>query len=255
LAVFPAAVYFGAPYSESLFLLLAVGAFYAARTERWAWAGACAGLAAATRSAGILLLLPLALIWWSSRPRRPAQAAWLLLAPLGLAAYAAWLGLVEGDALRFLDIQDAWSREFTVPLAGAWDGFVAAVDGVRQLTSGSRTPVYFDVAAGDPFRIAAINVMLFATLVFAVAACVGVLRRLPRPYGVWVAASLVLPLSFPVTPQPLMSLPRFVSVLFPVFMWLALVCEERRATDLVVAASAIGLGLFTAQYASWHWIS
>ena len=66
-------------------------------------------------------------------------------------------------------------------------------------------------AAGDPFRIAAINVMLFATLVFAVAACVGVLRRLPRPYGVWVAASLVLPLTFPVAPQPLMSLPRFVA--------------------------------------------
>jgi hypothetical protein len=97
--------------------------------------------------------------------------------------------------------------------------------------------------------------MLFATLVFAVVACVGVLRRLPRPYGVWVAASLVLPLSFPVTPQPLMSLPRFVSVLFPIFMWLALVCEERRVTDLVAAASAVGLGLFTAQYASWHWIS
>jgi hypothetical protein len=255
LAVFPAAVYFGAPYSESLFLLLAVGVFYAARTRRWAWAGACAGLAAATRSAGILLLLPLALIWWSSRPRRPADAAWLLLAPLGLAAYAAWLGLVEGDALRFLDVQDAWSRELTVPLTGAWDGLVAAVDGVRQLASGSRSPVYFELAAGDPFRIAAINVMLFATLVFALAACAGVLRRLPRPYGVWVAASLVLPLSFPVTPQPLMSLPRFVSVLFPVFMWLALVCEERRATDLVVAASAVGLGLFTAQYASWHWIS
>src|SRR5215211_1419136 len=208
LAVFPAALYFGAPYSESLFLLLAVGAFYTARTDRWAWAGACAGLAAATRSAGILLLLPLALIWWSSRPRRPAQAAWLLLAPLGLAAYAAWLGVVEGDAPRFLDIQDASSREFTVPLAAVWDGLVAAVDGVRQLASGSRTPVYFEAAAVDPFRIAAINVMLFATLVFAVAACVGVLRRLPRPYGLWVAASLILPLSFPVTPQPLMSLPR-----------------------------------------------
>jgi hypothetical protein len=70
-----------------------------------------------------------------------------------------------------------------------------------------------------------------------------------------VGASLVLPLSFPVTPQPLMSLPRFVSVLFPVFMWLAVVSEERRATDLVAAAFAVGLGLFTAQYASWHWIS
>jgi hypothetical protein len=255
LAVFPAAVYFGAPYSESLFLLLAVGAFYAARTGRWAWAGACAGLASGTRSAGLLLLLPLGLIWWQSRPRRPADGAWLLLAPAGIVAYAAWLGLVEGDALRFLDVQDAWSRELSVPLAGAWDGLVAAVDGVRQLASGSRSPVYFEAAAGDPFRIAAINVMLFATLVFAVVASVGVLRRLPRPYGVWVAASLVLPLSFPVAPQPLMSLPRFVAVLFPIFMWLAVVCEERRVTDLAAAASAVGLGLFTAQYASWHWIS
>src|SRR5215218_3555683 len=255
LAVFPAALYFGAPYSESLFLLLAVGAFYTARTDRWAWAGACAGLAAATRSAGILLLLPLALIWWSSRPRRPRDAAWLALGAAGVAAYAGWLGLVDGDALRFLDVQEAWSRELSVPPAGAWDGFVAALDGVRQLASGSRTPVYFEAAAGDPYRIAAINVMLFATLVFAVVACAGVLRRLPRPYGVWVGASLVLPLSFPVTPQPLMSLPRFVSVLFPVFMWLALVCEKRRATDVVAAASAVGLGLFTAQYASWHWIA
>jgi hypothetical protein len=255
LAVFPAALYFGAPYSESLFLLLAVGAFYAARTDRWAWAGAWAGLASATRSAGLLLLLPLALIWWSARPRRPRDVAWLALAPLGLVAYVAWLGLVEGEALRFLDVQEAWSRELTVPFAGAWDGLVAAVDGVRQLASGSRAPVYFEAAAGDPFRIAAINVMLFTTLVFAVVACAGVLRRLPRPYGVWVGASLVLPLSFPVTPQPLMSLPRFVSVLFPVFMWLAVVSEERRATDLVAAAFAVGLGLFTAQYASWHWIS
>jgi hypothetical protein len=255
LAVFPAAVFFGAPYAESLFLLLAVGAFYSARTDRWAWAGACAGLASATRSAGLLLLLPLGLIWWSSRPRHARDAAWLLLAPLGIALYAAWLGLAEGDSLRFLDVQEAWSRHFAVPLAGAWDGLVAAVDGVRQLASGSRTPVYFDVAAGDPFRIAAINVMLFATLVFAVVACVGAFRRLPRAYGVWVAASLVLPLTFPVTPQPLMSLPRFVAVLFPIFMWLAVVCEERRLTDLVVAGSAVGLGLFTAQYASWHWIS
>ena len=255
LAVFPAAVYFGAPYSESLFLLLAVGAFYAARSGHWPWAGACAGLASGTRSAGVLLLIPLAMLWWSSSPRRPREGAWLLLAPVGIAAYAAWLGLVEGDALRFLDVQEAWSRELTVPLAGAWDGLVAALDGVRQLASGSRTPVYFEAAAGDPFRIAAINVMLFVTLVFAVVGCAGVWRRLPRAYGAWVAVSLLLPLTFPVTPQPLMSLPRFVAVLFPLFMWLAIVCDERRNTDLVATAFAVGLGLFTAQYATWHWIS
>jgi hypothetical protein len=255
LSVFPAAVFFGAPYAESLFLLLAAGAFFYARVDRWAWAGACAAGAAATRSAGILLLVPLAILWWSSRARRPRDAGWLLLAPLGLAAYVLLLGLAEADALRFLDIQDAWSRELVFPPAGAWDGLTAAWDGVRQLLSGQREVVYFEAAAGDPFRIAATNIMLFATLIFAVVACVGVFRRLPAAYGTWVAISLLLPLTFPVKPQPLMSLPRFVSVLFPIFMWLALWCEERRATDRAVALSALGLGLVTAQYASWHWIS
>ncbi|HEV3378283.1 MAG TPA: mannosyltransferase family protein [Thermoleophilaceae bacterium] len=266
LAVFPAAVFFGAPYSESLFLLLAVGAFYAARTDRWAWAGVAAAGAAATRSAGVLLLVPLAMLWWSGRDgaagatawpggRRARDAAWLLLAPLGVAGYVAFLGLAEGDPWRFLDVQDAWSRELTVPLLGAWDGLGAAIDGARQLLSGQREVVYFEQAAGDPYRIAAINLMLFGSLVFALVACVGCLRRLPKAYGAWVAVSLVLPLTFPVKPQPLMSLPRFLAVLFPIFMWLAVWSEERRATAGVVAVSALGLGLFTAQFASWHWIS
>ena len=255
LSVFPAAVFFGAPYAESLFLLLAVAAFLAVRTDHWAWAGVAATSAAATRSAGVLLLLPLVMLWWTSRGRRARDAAWLALGPLGIAAYALFLGLTEGDALRFLDVQDAWSRELTVPLGGAWDGLIAAWDGLRQLASGQKDVVYFEIAAGDPYRIAAINIMLFGTLVFAVIACAGVLRRLPAAYGAWVAVSLLLPLTFPVKPQPLMSLPRFVAVLFPIFMWLALWCEERRATERAVAISAVGLGLFTAQYASWHWIS
>ena len=255
LAVFPAALYFGAPYAESLFLALSVGAFYAARTGRWAWAGACAAAAAATRNSGVLLMVPLLIIWWGSRDRRAGDAAWVLLAPLGLAAFALYLGVAEGDALRFAHAHEAWYRDLSVPLAGAWQGLVAAFDGVRQLASGQTDVVYFTEAVGDPYRIAAINLILFGSLVFGVAACVGVFRRLPPAYGAWVAISLLLPLSEPVRPQPLMSLPRFLAVLFPIFMWLAAWCEERRATDRVVAVSALGLGLFTAQFASWHWIS
>ena len=257
LAAFPAALYFGAPYSESLFLLVSVGAFYAARTGRWAWAGAALAAATATRSAGILLLVPLAFLWWDQERlrRRPGQAGWLALAFAGIGGYALYLGLAEGDALAFLDTQDAWFREFSVPLGGVWDGLVAAFEGARQLLSGSREPVFFDEAGGDPFRIAALNLMLLAFLVFAIAAAAGVWRRLPAAYGAWVTVALLLPLSFPVGPQPLMSLPRFLAVLFPIFMWLALVCEERGLTTRVAAVSAAGLGLFTAQFASWHWIS
>ena len=52
-----------------------------------------------------------------------------------------------------------------------------------------------------------------------------------------------------------MSLPRFVAVLFPIFMWLALVCEQRRITDRAAAASALLLGLFVAQFAAWRFIA
>src|SRR3954454_14038249 len=81
LAFFPGSLWLGAPYSESLFLLLSVGAVYAARTGSWAWAGGCAALASGTRSAGIVLLVPLVMIWWRGRPR---DLAWLALAPAGL---------------------------------------------------------------------------------------------------------------------------------------------------------------------------
>ena len=255
LAVFPAALYFGAPYAESLFLLLSVGAFYAARTGRWPVAGACAAAAAATRNSGVLLMLPLALLWWSSRERRLADGAWIVVAPVGLAAFALYLGLAEGDALRFAHAHEAWSRELKLPVVGAWDALVAARDGLRQVVSNQREVVYFAKAGGDPIRVGALNLMLFGSLVFGVAACVGVFRRLPPAYGAWVAIGLLLPLSEPVKPEPLMSLPRFLAVLFPIFMWLAAWCEERRATAQVAAASAVGLGLFTAQFATWHWIS
>jgi mannosyltransferase PIG-V len=257
LAVFPASLYFGAPYSESLFLLVSVGAFYAARTGRWGWAGTCAAAATATRSAGVLLLVPLVILYLSQEraPRVRADALWLLLAPLGLGAFAAYLAMAHGDGLAFLDVQGAWYREFAGPLGGAWDGLVAAVDGARQLLSGSRETVYFDRAGGDPFRVASMNLMLFGFLAFGLIAAIGVLRRLPRAYGAYVVAALALPLSFPVGPQPLMSLPRFLSVLFPLFMWLALVCEERRITDRAAAASAVGLGWFVTQFATWHWIA
>jgi hypothetical protein len=88
--------------------------------------------------------------------------------------------------------------------------------------------------------------------VFALVAVAGVVRRLPGPYGAYTVAALALPLSFPVAPQPLMSLPRFLAVLFPVFMWLAL---HRRAWRVALVVFAVVLGVFTVRYATWHWVA
>src|SRR3954468_3812378 len=255
LALFPGALWFGAPYSESLFLLLAVGAFYAARTDRWAWAGGCAALASATRSAGIVLVVPLVLLWWGSRSRRLRDLACIALAPLGLVVYSVFLAASIGDGFAYLHLQEVWFRSFAGPLGAVPDGAVAAWDGLRQILSGQRAHVYFTEAGGDPMAAAWHNVELFAFLLLALVAVVGVWRRLPRAYGAYVVVALALPLSFPVGPQPLMSLPRFLAVLFPLFMWLALVCRTRRRRAVAVALLSAGLVAFTARYATWHWVA
>jgi hypothetical protein len=256
LALFPGALWLGAPYSESLFLLLSVGAFYAARTERWAWAGVCAALASATRSSGIVLVVPLLILWSAGgRRRRLRDLGWIALAPAGLVAYSVYLAATIGDGFAYLHLQEVWFRSFAGPFGAVPDGAVAAWDGLRQIVSGQRAQMYFTAAAGDPIAVGWHNVELFAFLLLGLGAVVGVLRRLPRAYGAYVVAALALPLSFPVGPQPLMSLPRFLAVLFPLFMWLALVCRTPRRRALVLAVLTLGLGVFTARYAMWHWVA
>jgi hypothetical protein len=257
LALFPAAFFLGAVYSEALFLALSLGAVYAARTGRWPWAGALAGLAGATRSAGVVLVLPLAMLWWSGRPRRGRDAAWLLAAPAGLAAFCAWLAATGGRASAPFHAQELWFRHFAGPFVGAWQGAVAAFDGARQLLSGSRAHVYFTHAGGDPFVAGGHNVLLFAFLLLALPPLAWTLRRLPLAYGAYVLAALALPLSWPVGPQPLMSLPRFELVLFPLFMaggaWLAEGGARRRVA--VLGLFVAGLVVLSAQFATWHWVA
>ncbi len=263
-ALFPMAFFFSAVYSESLFLALSVGAVYAARRERWMWAGLLGMLAATTRSAGVLLLVPLATIYlWdvarpSLRARRPlrADALWLALVPLGLALYCAFLALDGHDPRAPFQAQEVWFRSFAGPFVGAWDGLQAAWQGARQLLSGAREPVYFTAWGGDPFLGARHNIELFAWLGLALVATAGVLRRLPAAYGAYVVAALALPLSYPVAPQPLMSLPRFIAVLFPLAIWLAVWMTGRAARErIVLAAFAVGLAIYTAIFATWHWVA
>jgi hypothetical protein len=280
LAFCPMAYFFSAIYSESLYLLLSVACVLQARRGHWAGAGVLGGLAAASRNSGVMLAVPVALLflygpradrprpsarwaagglrgWRVVLPRHPLSPsfAWVFLIPLGLAAYVVYLANTTGDGLAPFHAQAVWFRQFAGPFGGVWTGAVAAWDGLRQLIHGPPPPLYFTKAGGDPLMVAGQNLMLFAFLALAVAATVGVFRTLPFAYGAYVVASLAMPLSYPVTPQPLASLPRYEVVLFPLFMWGAIFVTRHRMQTPAVATLAVLLGLFTAEFATWRFVA
>ncbi len=77
LSVFPAALFGSAIYTESLFLLTAIGATLLARRGRWVGAGFVGIAAALTRMHGVLVAVLLAGEWWRQRhdPASPETSA------------------------------------------------------------------------------------------------------------------------------------------------------------------------------------
>ncbi len=294
----PMAFYFSAIYSESLYLALSVGLFLCARRGRWGTAALLGALASATRSTGVVLILPLLLLYLYGprEDRKPERATtrrldalvvrhslvgharrmlagltgalrpryrlrrdalWLALVPLGLLLYMAHLALAGGDPLAPFHAEAVWKRHFAGPYGGIWDGAKAAFAGLRQLLSFQRSHNYYPAAGGSPFIDAGHNLLLLAFLLVAIPMLVGVLRLLPLAYGAYVLAALVLPLSYPVAPQPLMSLPRFLVVLFPLNMWLAvtLVSRPRVLTRAVLVLSGLAMAFFVGEFSTWHWVA
>ncbi len=280
IAFCPMAYFFSAVYTEALFLALSVGCILCARRARWLWAGVLGGLAAASRNGGVVLVVPVVLLFlygpredlrvptasWAAggfagwrrllpRHRLRFSILWALLIPAGLGAYMLYLDLKTGSPLAPFHAQAAWNRHYAGPFGGVWKGAVAAWDGLRQLAHGSITPAYFKLSAGNPLHVGMQNLMLFSFLILGALALVGVFRRLPFAYGAYCLASLGMSLTYPDIAMPLASLPRYEVVLFPLFMWGALWLRRRRLTTVGIATMAVMLGLFAADFATWRFIA
>jgi hypothetical protein len=261
LSIFPTAFFFQAVYGESLFLLAALLCFYWCRTAHWRLAGLAALLAALTRSIGVLLIVPMAVMYlqsidWSWR-RLDWRAASLLLPAEGLLMWMAFLALAFGNPVLFLTSQGQWHRGLATPNYALWRGLESVVQGLRQLLSGQSAHQYWPVEGnGSPFALANVNIAAF---LITAAACVLLLygvRRLPLAYTVWSLLTIGFPLLFPNTFQPLYSMPRFVLAAFPVFIALALFTERRpRAHLVVVVVSSVVLVALTVQFAIFAWVA
>jgi 4-amino-4-deoxy-L-arabinose transferase-like glycosyltransferase len=253
LALFPAALFLGAVYSESLYLLFAVGAFLAATRGRFAWAGLAAGLAILTRPTGVMLLPALALLAWRATSRTGAYARLAIALPIA-SAWPLWLWATFGHPFEFLGAErNAWHRHLSHagPFGGAWKGLVAGWNAVLQFVAGGN---HFP-GTDDALQTAGINLESLAAAIFVVVLGVVAWRRLGAAYGLFVLASIALPLSSPTAVFPLLSMPRFVLGVFPVFIALGSIAGGPRANAAVIGVFAMILGLDLARWVEWQFVA
>ncbi|HEX9990063.1 MAG TPA: mannosyltransferase family protein [Chloroflexia bacterium] len=251
LAAFPMAFFFWAVYSESLFLFLSVAALLAARSQRWWWAAVAISFAIWTRTTGLLLLLPLA--WELFRAYRPPipkdpralppprphrlSALSLALPVLAIIGLLGWAAATFGDPLASLNAQTGWNRRFSWP----WETVINAVR----------------VATEMPFQYQAENQSWTYLGAFILALVVGILslRWLRGSYSVYLWAGILFPLFSATRLNPLLSYPRFLAVLFPAFMVLALAGRNRYIHQIITWASLLLLALYTIRFVNWYWVA
>jgi hypothetical protein len=230
LIFFPYALFFSVDYTESLFLLVTVGAFYSMRRGLPVRAALCGLAAGLTRPNGMWLAVPLLWLAISGRPGRArAFAVIAACAPLlGSAIFSAYLHVRFGDALAWVHGQAAWGT----PLLGR----AAAPDPVRLPTEARIKPTEVVTWIGN-----------IAAFVMSAIAVRPVARKLGLAYAAWIIVNIVPP----VAAHLFISLGRFVSVLFPVFFWLALRVPRPRL-PAVVGAFAAGQAVLAIWFFLWR---
>jgi len=245
LLIFPTAFYFTMVYTESLFLMFILGSFYFARTRRFWLAGILGALGAMTRLPGIFLFPALGVEWWfyqkdlKNKKKAISSLIPLFLIPLGLLYYMRFLSIRFGDPLMFIHVQPFFG-------AGRSGGKIILLYQVfwryfkMLVTVDKLTTTYFVVV-----------LEFLSTLGFLALTIFTAMRRW-YSYLIFMALALIAP----TLTGTLSSIPRYVLVLFPGFIILAVYAEKYRWLRILYPIIAIPLFIFCLiLFTRGYWVS
>lgn len=232
----PVSFFFSTLYSEALFLLLTIGCIGLAREQRWWWAGTLGALVASTRFVGIVLIVPLC--WEFIRSNLSSTPSWrslrsysafaCLLPLVGLGAYAAFMWLQFGDPLMYFRGQEHWDRHFT-----RWWILFA-----RESFWGQSQ--FYQIWFSGTVVVA------FSLLL------VGVRLRLPTTY---IIHGLTLGFIY-ISSRYAEAMPRYFSVVFPLYMVLGLACHKWPTLKLpLLTLSSALLSLSVILFVNGYWFT
>ena len=253
LAIFPTAFFLFGAYTESLFLMFALLSLREGTQAHWGRAATFGALAALTRLQGVLLVVPLAYLWWSERRGAGAQGrsgplpcrwfsdggglGWglmLLAIPLATGAFLVWQYLFVGNASLVGAYEGQLHARFVMP----WENVAASL----ALIVGAQAS-FVDI------------LNLLVTILFGVMIAVIWFRRcVPRAFVLYAALMYLAPMFRMTTTQPLVSMARYVVVLFPVFMVWGTWGNNAWVNRAIVYLSFPLTLYLCAQFVMWGWV-
>ena len=228
----PFSIYFTTFYTEVLFVLLTNGVLLALQRSNYLAAGALSALLSATRIVGVFIVFAIVLSYlidyrarggtWRGLPgaiwRDPTIVLAVLLVPLGMFAYMAYLHGHMGDALAFSHVQRAWGRVTGNPLVYLWSA----------LTDFS----------GNAFFLST-NQWLGLSAVVGLGLTAGLAWRRRYPEALFCLICLVVPLS-----AGMASMLRFVAALSPLVLLAMNLLAARKLLFIVVLVAFVASDYF-----------
>jgi hypothetical protein len=253
IAFSPLSFVFSAIYTESLLLALLAGSFYLADHDRFGWACVCAAAAALTHIQGVLMVAPLALIYWNSRGRtRDLRHLWspsLLALTLPVLTFGGFLTYMHARGWGWLapitsqNMHEAARSTVGPPLA-IFDAVRAFATDLGQTLGGHE-------AALGGLPVALQNGVHLAALTVALIGLASAWRRLPIEYALFSALALLVCTSSEVLVEPLQGFGRYMLPVFPLWIGAAAWFQRRRLLPLVLGASTALLILYTFAFTRW----
>jgi hypothetical protein len=224
LAAYPFALFYGAIYTESLFLAGTAGAFYHFRREELGRAALWGLVVGLTRPNGFFLCVPLAICaierqWSSGRRITPAAIAAAAAPVGGVLLYSLYIWQLTGNPLAWAAGHAAWGRTY--------QGLSHLVTDRYRIITEAGIPAYL---GHEPY-----DFLNAVGVIFVLAAAWPLARRFSFGYAAFILLNILPPLSA----GGLMSAGRFSSVLFPAFLWLASAVPAAHRMGWIAAFAAL----------------
>ena len=232
-ALSPAAFFFAAPMSESLFVLCTVSCLYLLRRGKLITGSLIGAYAAFTRSPGLILIVPILLELVHKRAK-PREYLSLVIVPLGFAAYCLVNYTVSGDAFKFMEYQSVhWHQQL------GWFFNTAAYQSENAVSTAGDNPALF-FGLWLPNLLA--QLLALVTMLLAV-------RKIRASYTAYFIAYYIVTMGA----TWLLSAPRYLAAMISLPIALAALSPKKRTERILIALSVLFfIAYFTVFLLRWQ---